>query len=383
MQPLFVYLHFPFCLSKCAYCDFNSGVAGLPVRQRYLQALLAALEQAAPAYADRPLQTLYLGGGTPTLYAPEELGAVLHQVRRCFTLLPDAEVTVEANPGTVTPEGLALLHELGANRLSLGVQSLDAEELRLLGRCHDAAEAAQAVAAARAAGFERLSLDLINALPGQTVPRWTATLEQVLRWQPEHLSCYGLSVPEGTALAARVASGELCLPDEETATALYETTHELCTAAGYEHYEIANYARPGYRCTHSLNYWANGEYLGLGAGAWSYLAGRRFRVQPQAEAWTEEVLGGAGVTVTESETLSPHARAAETLMLALRTADGVDLAGFTAQFGLPAALLDRERSALLQAGLALDLPGRLVLDPVRGFLLQSEIAGRLMSLVSS
>jgi oxygen-independent coproporphyrinogen III oxidase len=376
--PLSLYVHLPFCFSKCAYCDFNSQVAARPVRARYLEALLTAIEQAAPAGAGRTLQTIYCGGGTPTLYDATDLCAVLRRVQGCFKVARKAEVSLEANPGTVTPAGLALLCEVGFNRLSLGVQSLNDDELKLLGRGHSAAQAARAVAAARAAGFDNLSLDLINALPGQTPAAWERTLHRALSWKPEHLSCYGLSVPEGTPLATEVAAGRLALPDEETAVAIYELTHDRCTAAGYEHYEIANYAQPGYPCRHSLNYWANGEYLGIGAGAWSYLGGERLRHEPDPASWAEQILSGAGPAVTECETLDRRSRAGETLMLALRTAEGLDLRAFALAYGLDLELLLEHKDRLVAAGLARDLPERLALDPRRGFLMQSEIAAQLL-----
>jgi oxygen-independent coproporphyrinogen-3 oxidase len=374
MKTASLYLHFPFCLSKCAYCDFNSQVADPEVRATYLAALLQDLPRSARLAGQRLITSVYFGGGTPTLYPAEDLCRVLGSVRQHFALAADTEVTIEANPATVGAEGLALLRESGCNRLSLGVQSFSADELQLLGRAHTAAEARQAVAQARAAGFENLSLDLINALPGQTAGQWLASLQQALQLQPEHLSCYGLSLEPGTPLAARVSAGELTRPPEDDAVALYELTHELATEAGYEHYEIANYARPGRRCRHSENYWRNGEYVGVGAGAWSYLSGRRFRQEPDPLRWAERVALGLPPAVVEEEKLPRKERAAETLMLALRTADGVDLAAYCRQFRLDPERFTLRRQALIEAGLARDLDGHLALDPVRGFLLQSEIA---------
>lgn len=388
MRTISLYIHFPFCRSKCAYCDFNSVVADEGLRQRYLRALQDDITRtgntltfrigedevlARPTASDLLVTTIYFGGGTPTLYPAEELCATLGRVRRSFPVIARPEVTVEANPGTVAAEGLALLRETGFNRLSLGVESLLDEELRLLGRCHTAAEARRAVAEARAAGFDNLSLDLINALPGQTVGAWQATLHDALHLQPEHISCYGLSLEKDTPLARAVEAGELRPPDEDTLVEMYELTHRLLTSAGYEHYEIANYALPGYHCRHNVNYWRNGEYLGLGAGAWSYLAGRRMKHEPDPARWVEKSEQGLP-TLTEIEELDERQRAGEAIMLALRTAEGLDLAELQSRYHLDPDRYSIRLKALIESGLALDVAGRLVLHPVRGFLLQSEIA---------
>lgn len=386
MRTLSLYLHFPFCLSKCAYCDFNSVVAGEDLRRRYLAALLQEISSVGDTLTfptthpepdgrdeDLLVTTIYLGGGTPTLYPAEDLCQVLGRIRRAFPVVTRPEVTVEANPGTVNAAGLALLRESGCNRLSLGVQSLLDPELHLLGRCHTAAEARRAVAEARAAGFDNLSLDLINALPGQSVGAWQATLHDALDLAPEHLSCYGLSLEKDTPLAHAVEAGERPRPDEDVAAEIYELTHETLTAAGYEHYEIANYARPGYRSRHNLNYWRNGEYLGLGAGAWSYLAGRRMRHEPDPTQWVEAIEQGRP-TLVEIDELDERERVGEAIMLALRTADGLDLAELLQRYHVSPGRFALRIKALVESGLALDIPGKLVLHPVRGFLLQSEIA---------
>lgn len=392
MRTISLYVHFPFCRSKCAYCDFNSVVADEGLRQRYLQALQDDITRTGntltfrigedeppvrPAEPELLVTTIYFGGGTPTLFAAEELCATLSRIRRAFPVITRPEVTVEANPGTVTAEGLALLREMGFNRLSLGVQSLLDDELRLLGRCHTAAEARRAVAEARAAGFENLSLDLISALPGQSVGAWQATLHDALHLQPEHISCYGLSLEKDTPLARAVEGGQMAPPDEDTLVEMYELTHRLLTGAGYEHYEIANYALPGYQCRHNVNYWRNGEYLGLGAGAWSYLAGRRMKHEADPTRWVEKSERGLP-TLTEIEELDERQRAGEAIMLALRTAEGLDLTELQSRYHLDPDRYSIRLKALVESGLALDVAGRLVLHPVHGFLLQSEIAQMFM-----
>lgn len=378
MIPTSLYIHLPFCASKCAYCDFNSIVAEGDLSERYHRALLSEIARTGASYGERLFTTLYFGGGTPTLYPAERLSELLAQIRASYDLSLIAEITCEANPGTVTAEGLATMRQAGFNRLSLGVQSLNDRELRLLGRSHDAAQARRAIAEARAAGFENLSLDLINALPGQTVGQWEETLLEAISFRPQHLSCYGLSIEEDTPLSHLVEAGALHPTDDETAIGIYELTHTLCTAFGYEHYEISNFATPGHHCRHNEAYWRNGEYVGIGAGACSYLDGYRLKYDPNPAQWTERVLAGLPPTLVEKEALDDAERAGETLMLALRTAEGLDLEAFGQQFDVDPERFAIRLKALIESGLALPVPGRLVLDPVKGFLLQSEVAQMFM-----
>ena len=378
MTPTSLYIHLPFCASKCSYCDFNSIVAPETVRQDYLKALTREVQRTGSFYHERLFTTIYLGGGTPTLYPAEQLCQLLTAVRRHYTLAPGAEITIEANPGTVSAESLTVLRELGCNRLSLGVQSLNDSELRLLGRRHDAAQAREAFATARAAGFDNLSVDLINCLPGQTVAGWLSTLTAVLQWQPEHLSCYGLAIEEGTPLARHRDLGNLPLLDDSVAAAIYEATHGTLLEAGYEHYEISNYCRRERRCRHNENYWRNGDYVGLGAGAASFLNGFRLKSEPDPSQWLQRVLAGLPPALVQKEALDDRRRALEVLMLALRTSDGLDLPAFCQQFGLDMRRYDMRLKALAEAGLV-DWDGRhLALTPVQGFLLHSEIVQMLM-----
>lgn len=373
MTPTSLYIHLPFCLSKCAYCDFNSIVADERQREDYYVALLREIRRCGGHYNERLFHTVYLGGGTPTVYDPGRLGQLLDTVRRSLHVAPDAEISIEANPGTVTAQGLQFLREMGFNRLSLGVQSLDDAELRLLGRRHSAEQAREAVAAARAAGFDNLSLDLINCLPGQSPQAWQKTLDEVVFWNPEHVSCYGLSLEEGTPLQRQVSQDHLEPVREAVATEVYERTHRTLTAAGYEHYEISNYARPGRRCRHSENYWRNGEYAGLGAGATSYLNGFRIKSEPDPRRWAERLLAGLPPALVQREALDERRRALEVLMLALRTSDGLDLRTFCHDFGLDPSRYELRVQALIEAGLVEPERERLVLTPVQGFLLHSEI----------
>lgn len=378
MSPTGLYLHLPFCASKCAYCDFNSIVADDRTREDYFAALLREIQRNGRHYGERIFTTVYLGGGTPTIYDPGHLGQLLHTAQRSCRVAVDAEITLEANPRTVTAPGLLFLRELGYNRVSLGVQSLNEDELRLLGRRHSAQDAREAIAAVRAAGFDNLSLDLINCLPGQTPEQWQSTLDEVVFWMPEHVSCYGLSIEEDTPLHRRLTLGQIAPVRDAVATEIYERTHRTLTAAGYEHYEIANYARPGRRSRHNENYWRNGEYAGIGAGATSYLNGFRIKSDPAPERWAERVLAGLPPPLVQRERLDRRQQALEVLMLALRTRAGLDLRAFCHDFGLDIKRYELRVQALVEAGLAEPECDRLVLTPIQGFLLHSEIVQMFM-----
>jgi len=284
-----LYIHIPFCRRKCAYCDFNSFAGEQALFGPYVHALrremnlYASLGRDAAASTKRPraergdvsdtvgraCQTLYIGGGTPTVLPTDDLCALLHDARETFGLPGDAEITVEANPGTVDAAALHDLAAAGINRISLGVQSLDPHMLRTLGRIHDADQARRAVCDARAAGIENLNLDLIFGLPGQDLSAWQKDLEGIMALEPDHLSLYALTVEDGTPLAASIASGTLPDPDPDLAAEMYEWAEERLARDGWDHYEISNWARPGHACQHNLIYWRNEPYLGLGAGAHS------------------------------------------------------------------------------------------------------------------
>lgn len=378
MTPTSLYIHIPFCASKCAYCDFGSIVAPEEARERYVQALLKEIARTGAYYNERVFMSVYFGGGTPTLLPPESLCQLLSQIQRSYHLSSRAEISCEANPGTVTAEGLGMMREVGFNRLSLGVQSFNDRELRLLGRIHDSAQARRAISQARAAGFTNLSLDLINSLPGQTIGQWEETLLEAISLRPQHLSCYGLSIEDDTPLATLAETGQIEPLADDTAIGIYELTHQLATAYGYEHYEISNFAQPGYHCRHNENYWRNGEYVGLGAGACSYLNGYRLKYDADPIRWADRVLAGVQALLVEKGALDDEQRAGETLMLALRTAEGLDLEAFGARFDLDPSRFEMRLKALIESGLALPVEGRLVLDPLKGFLLQSEIAQMFM-----
>ncbi|MBN1439187.1 MAG: radical SAM family heme chaperone HemW [Anaerolineales bacterium] len=281
-----LYLHLPFCVRRCSYCDFFSTEGQLRRLPAYLRALVSELERIGEAGKRPSAGSVFFGGGTPSLLAPRQAARILHTIRRAFHLNPNAEITLEANPGTLDEGRLAEFRSAGINRLSLGVQSMGEAELRMLGRIHTAADSVRTCADARRAGWTNISLDLMFGLPGQSRADWEGTLRRALALEPEHLSLYALTLERGTALSRAVRRGALPAPDEDRTAEMYELAQELLAEAGYRHYEISNWARdkdkaggarfPAYACQHNLRYWLNLPYLGFGAGAHGCAAGKRY-----------------------------------------------------------------------------------------------------------
>lgn len=348
-----LYIHVPFCLRRCTYCDFNTYVGLLPLRENYVEALEWEAVLWAERYPDLKVATLYFGGGTPSLLSPASVARLVNVARARFALPADAEVTLEANPGTVDVESLRALRQAGVNRLSLGVQSSHQDELALLGRIHSWAEAVSAVAAARRAGFTNLSLDLIFGLPGQRLSRWVETVERVLELEPEHLSLYALKLEPGTPLAERVVDGELPAPDPDLAADMYERAGEHLQDAGFWQYEISNWARgrtpapeiwavppagqseqiSAWVAQHNLIYWRNTVWLGWGAGAYSWFQGRRWSNLTHPRAYIAAVKSGELRCVAE-EHIPLKLEMGETVMMGLRLAEGVTAHSFRARFGV-------------------------------------------------
>jgi len=328
-----LYLHIPFCVRKCAYCDFASYAGLGSLYAPYLAALrqeMLARSCAGKATA----RTLYVGGGTPTALSAPDLAALVRDARHVFSLPAGAEVTVEANPGTVAEAYLCRLRQAGVNRLSLGVQTLDDRLLGLLGRIHTAQEAMAAVRDARAAGFQNLNLDLMLGLPQQTVAGWQECVWRALALMPEHLSLYALTVEEGTPLAKRIKGGALPAPDDDLAAEMYEWAEETLAGAGYVHYEISNWARPGLACWHNLIYWRNEPYVGLGAAAHSWSCGER-RSNVCHPADYVEAVEDDRAPVAEVETIDLSLEMAETMMMGLRLLqEGVSFERFERRFGV-------------------------------------------------
>ena len=334
--PFGVYVHWPFCLSKCPYCDFNSHVRQAEIDQpRYVAAFTAEIAATAARIPGRTVSTIFFGGGTPSLMAPATVGAVLDAIARHWTVAPDAEITLEANPSSVEATRFRGYRAAGVNRVSLGVQSLDDAVLRQLGRLHTAREALDAVAVARAM-FERYSFDLIYARPGQTLTAWRNELAAALAQAGEHLSLYQLTIEPETPFAALHATGKLVLPDDDLGRDLYDATLEQCAAAGLPAYEVSNHARPGAECRHNLVYWRAGEYAGIGPGAHGRIevdgVRRATATEKRPEAWLMQVeTAGHGVTVDDA--LSRDEQADELLLMGLRLAEGIDPARYAALAG--------------------------------------------------
>jgi oxygen-independent coproporphyrinogen-3 oxidase len=401
-RPLSLYIHIPFCSLKCSYCDFNS-YAGLEELVRpYVDALVTEMGLWSRLLRGRRVATVYFGGGTPSLLPIEELERAVSAIHDRFALEAEAEVTLEANPGTVDPDYLRRLLALGVNRLSLGVQSFHDDELATLDRIHSQAEAEESYRWAREAGFPSINLDLIYGLPQQpsdsaqdsSMERWQASLERAVELGPDHMSLYALTVEEGTKLAYDIDHGRFPEPDGDTQAAMYEWAQQRMASAGYRQYEISNWARPGWKCRHNLVYWRNGEWLGLGAGAHSHLGGFRLAdvYSPRRYVRLIEKAAGAGVPdapdvaallklmrqVTYVEEQTPELAMADTVILALRLNEGLSAVDFRARFGRDledvygARLAELDSLGLIERG-----NGRLRLTP-RGRLLANEVFVRLL-----
>ena len=346
-----VYVHWPFCLSKCPYCDFNSHVRHAAIDEaRYVRAFEAELAATAARVPGRTVSTVFFGGGTPSLMQPATVGAILDAIGRHWGVAHDAEITLEANPTSVEATRFRGYHAAGVNRVSLGVQALDDPALKALGRTHTAQEALDAVAIARGV-FDRYSFDLIYARPGQTPQAWAMELERALAEAAGHLSLYQLTVEADTPFATLRAAGKLVVPDEDTARALYDTTQEVCAAAGFPAYEISNHARPGAECRHNLVYWRAHEYAGIGPGAHGRLDidGERHALatERRPEAWLMRV-EARGHGVTTDEVLLRSQMADEFLLMGLRLAEGIDPKRYQRLAGR--ALDPRRVAILLQEG---------------------------------
>lgn len=378
MQPtLGLYIHIPFCRSKCAYCDFYS-LSGKEARMDdYQRALLAHLEESAPFAGAYTVDTVYFGGGTPSFYGDKRLIELLKCIRKKFRVDKDAEITLEANPDSVDLKMLKRLRKAGFNRISLGVQSADDCQLSSLGRPHTFQQARGAVEAARKAGFENLSLDLIYGLPGQTLESWQDTVEQVLSLEPEHISAYGLKVEEGTPLYTRVENGE-SIPDDDMQADCYLWTVERLEQAGYRQYEISNFAREGRLSRHNYKYWMTQPYMGFGPGAHSDFGERRYSFVRDLEGYIKGVLEGGSI-VDEDDPIPLSERSGEYLMLRLRTVRGIEEWEYHRNYRMNFAPIEQKLLEYEGQGLACRDGGRWRLTP-QGFLVSNYIIGSLLEL---
>ncbi|MBQ6858733.1 MAG: radical SAM family heme chaperone HemW [Clostridia bacterium] len=334
MQVISLYIHIPLCVKKCAYCDFASFAGRMAHRDRYVQAVCREIRAQAAFFGKRSLRSVFFGGGTPTLLTGAQIRAIMDTVRECFALLPDAEISMEGNPGTLTRDNLKAYRAAGVNRLSLGVQSMDDGLLAAIGRIHTAAQAEEAAAMAREAGFDNLNLDLMYGLPGQSAAQWRETLQKAIALSPEHLSCYSLILEEGTPLYEAVQAG-MCaaLPCDNIIEEMDGITARLTRENGYAHYEVSNYARPGRTCRHNVVYWECEPYLGVGLGAHSDVDGRRFYNPEDWEAYLEMAESGETARQTEGENRRED-RMFERMMMGLRQVQGVDMARFEQDFSV-------------------------------------------------
>jgi putative oxygen-independent coproporphyrinogen III oxidase len=348
-EPFGVYVHWPFCLAKCPYCDFNSHVRHGGIDQgNFVAAYLAELKHFATLAPGRVVSSIFFGGGTPSLMAPETVGAILDRIAELWTVAPDAEITLEANPTSVEAGRFAGYRAAGVNRVSLGVQSLDDASLKSLGRKHTSEEALAALAIAKR-NFERVSFDLIYARQAQSLAAWREELTRALTHAQDHLSLYQLTIEDGTPFAALHAAGALTVPENEKAEAFYLLTQELCEAAGLPSYEVSNHARPGAESRHNLLYWRGHDYAGVGPGAHSRITRNGVKhgiaVRKSPEAWLDAV-AASGHGIEQDEALTPQNSADEYLLMGLRLAEGIDEKRLAAIDGRK---LDEARLQYLQA----------------------------------
>ncbi len=339
MQELELYLHIPFCVQKCAYCDFLSAPAGDAAKAEYVDALKQEIQRYRKMARSYRVSSVFVGGGTPSILSCGQILEIFKTLRQVFVIQSDAEVTIEANPGTVTKEKLAAWKQAGINRISFGLQSVNNEELKMLGRIHTYEEFRESYDLARQEGFENLNVDLISAIPGQSVQSWQETLRTVAELGPEHISAYSLIIEEGTKFyqwyqEGKQSEGHPALPDEEAERTMYEQTQEILKEYGFHRYEISNYAKEGKECRHNLGYWNRTQYLGIGLGASSLIADTRYHICTDLTFYIERI--GSGEDLREEiEVLTKEEMMEEFMFLGLRKMQGVSRTQFEHYFGNP------------------------------------------------
>ena len=374
--PLGIYIHVPFCRSKCQYCDFYSLTTKEDsLHDGYLYAVCSHIKEAGALAPNYLVDTIYFGGGTPSFFGAEGMAAILTTIRKSFDVARDAEITFEANPDSVSDRLLRRLRSEGFNRVSLGIQCDNDDILKKLGRPHSYAQAVNAVKRIRKMGFKNLSLDLMYGLPGQSLQAWEHTLQNVLKLQPEHISCYGLKVEEGTPL---YEYQDCCnLADDDTQADMYLSAIEILRQHGYRQYEISNFCRKGHVSRHNLKYWNGGEYLGFGPDASSDFSGRRFAIIRDLQGYIEGIRSG-GQVLREVQEVPPRERAGEYLMMRLRTVSGLDPKEYEKRYLLPFGPLQKALEKHKEEGLAVKtFDGRWHLTP-NGFLVSNSIISDLL-----
>ena len=367
-EELSLYIHIPFCVRKCGYCDFLSAPADEKARDRYVQALLMEIERyQGTETADRKIKTLYIGGGTPSILSVDQLDCIMQKIKYTFNFCDDIEASMEMNPGTASKEKCRALYQMGINRLSIGLQSTNDMELKTLGRIHSYEDFINTYTWCREAGFQNINVDLMAALPYQTVESYTTGLRKIIRLAPEHISAYSLILEEGTPFYQKYNSGCYPLPDEEQERLMYRETEQILAQAGYERYEISNYAKKGYACRHNLVYWQGGDYLGLGLGSSSYMDGVRFHNTTDFNTYVNQ-----DAYVEDREELSVQAKMEEFMFLGLRVMAGVSGTEFEKRFGKTMedvygdVLRKHEEECLLQIDRKEDRKEAAAAEPAKG-----------------
>lgn len=385
MKELELYVHIPFCIRKCAYCDFLSGPAPVSEQLDYTNALIKEIKSYKEEFKNHIVTSIFIGGGTPSVILAEQMQEIISEIREVFCVDAQAEVTMEMNPGTVSEEKFRLWKEAGINRLSIGLQSADNRELKILGRIHTYEEFLDCFAMARAAGFDNVNVDLISAVPGQTKESFERTLRKVVKLGPEHISAYSLIIEEGTLFyelygekGAGADSG-ISLPDEEEDRRIYKMTGEILEQSGYQRYEISNYAKPGYECRHNLGYWERKEYLGIGTGAASLINNVRFSHIENREDYvkilTEQSNPDCAVEKIKvnQEILDQSAQMEEFMFLGLRKMEGISKAEFGREFGMEFDQVYGAVSQKLEEEGLLDIQGDRVALSSRGIDLSNQV----------
>lgn len=369
-----VYIHIPFCAKKCAYCDFYSLSGKGQLMPRYQKALLTHIKESSSQLEDYFIDTVYFGGGTPSFYGANRLVDILDALKKNGRLMVDSEVTVEVNPDSASFEELLKLRRAGFNRISIGVQSTDDETLKKIGRVHDYAAAVKAVDSARRAGFKNISIDLIFGLPGQTRESWAENLSKAITLKPDHISCYGLKLAEGTEMY--ILKDSPFLPDDDTQADMYLYTVEYLREHGYRQYEISNFARTGYESAHNLKYWTGQEYLGFGAAAHSYIGSRRFGNLADIDGYIRSVQDGSPL-VEQVEVIGAFERASEYLMLGLRTTRGINGEEYHRLYPSDFSGIEARLQTCEQYGWAEFEEGRWRFTP-KGFLISNVLIGQIL-----
>ena len=389
MTPISIYLHIPFCRHRCSYCDFNTYTSLGDLQTEYVAALLQEIRQVAAMAHQvqqlRPAETLFFGGGTPSLLAAEQVRSLIDGVEAAFGFVPGREVTLEANPETVAGDYLAAIRQAGVNRLSFGMQSADAAELTLLGRTHGVDTVYEAVNKAQAAGFTNFNLDLIYGLPDQNMAGWERSLSTALEMKPPHLSLYCLTIEEGTPMYRWLRDGRIAIPDPDQAAEQYEAACRILDQAGYRHYEISNWALPGYECRHNLAYWRDHEFLGFGAGAHGKAFGQRYSLVRQPRVYIRRMSTDLNTAyplssaVAESHVLDRLEAMSDRVITQLRLLqEGLDLMAFKEQFGQTIdEAFDRLPGQLETWGLLRREDGRLLLTD-RGRFISNQVFYRFV-----